>query len=69
MEQIHKIVEDISKESFRTLKEMSKSKNSSERKEHAEILKLLCESTSELMNCTANLMAEMPLDQFEEYDD
>ena len=68
MENFQKVLDGISTESLRTLKEMGKAKTVTERKEQAEILKTLCASASELMQGTANIMAEMSMQEYDDFE-
>ncbi len=59
MDHFEKIIENISEEILRTLKQMRKTKDPEERKLLAETINQLTVSLSSLMESTASLMSEM----------
>jgi len=66
MDHFDKIMENISQELLKTLKQMHKTKNPEERALLAQTVHHLTESLSSLMESTATLMSEMAdIDMFE----
>ncbi len=58
MENMDKIIIGLSKESYRTLKDMARTKSLEERKVYSEIIANLSKAQSDLLDATASVMAE-----------
>ncbi len=71
MENIEKIIEELSKEILSNLGEMSKVKDMAERKTQAEIVNLLCQSMTSVMDSIMSDMSPFPFigDDDDDYDD
>jgi len=67
VENIEKIIEQLSKEILSNLGEMSKIKDTGERKCQAEIVHLLCQSMTSVMDTIMSEMSPFPF--IDEYDD
>ncbi|MBM4056131.1 MAG: hypothetical protein FJ264_15980 [Planctomycetes bacterium] len=59
MEHLEKILDQLSNETLRSLKEMNKAKDINERKTQAEIVHLLCQSMGSIIGSTASMMSEV----------
>ncbi|HBN26570.1 MAG TPA: hypothetical protein DD405_03770 [Desulfobacteraceae bacterium] len=68
MENIEKIMEQLSKEILSNLGEMSKIKDTAERKSQAEIVNLLCQSMTSVMDSIMSEMSPFPFID-DDYDD